>query len=146
MTSILPETLKRLINESFDSQTSFAHVAKVERTTLNNDLGGNRKISDDRFAEYLKALPRAGQIELVRARLLDLIPSELHEELVFQKVANQVQDELPRFSSNPALSFEQRSALEWLAEELPRDSQLIEPVMTICERLGWERPQKKTQY
>lgn len=138
--------LKRAVETEFEgNQSSFSARVGIKRSTFSLDLNEARKISDERFGLYLRAVNRANREMLLRARLLDLIPEELHEELIFQ-TGTSVREDLPRFSPNPALTDEQRSALEWLANELTRDSQLIEPVMTICERLGWTRPDKKSQY
>lgn len=142
--------LARIVARDFASQSEFAgHCGGIDRTAINRDITGrSASIPDDRFGAYLRAIKKPdAQLDLLRARLLDIVPRDLHDALVFGSTRSEepgtpyihATHRIPR---HIPLTEDQRSALEWLAQQLTEDTQLIDPIMTICERLGWERPRK----
>lgn len=136
--------LARIVARDFTSQSDFAAACGVDRTAVNRDLTGrSASIPDDRLGAYLRTVSPEARIELLRARLLDIVPGDLHDSLLFSRDSPRVSEPLPAFPSRIPLTGEQRSALEWLADQLTQDNQLIEPIITICERLGWDRPGTK---
>jgi hypothetical protein len=152
MKTATSSALDRIVRRDFASQADFAVASGIDRTALNRDITGrSSSIPDDRLGCYLCALEPLSRIELLRGRLLDIVPQDLHESLVYSSTSVGTRDGdpnpddylLPSIPRRIPLTSEQRSALEWLATQLTEDSQLIEPVMTICERLGWERPKRR---
>ena len=134
---------KAIENDCDDNQSAFANRCKVERTTLANDLSGNRKIPDDRFHQYLIYVTPKTRNSLIRARLHDLIPPELHHEIfsTSPRVRENTSD-LPQFPAT--LSPRVRSAIEWLATEVADDPALEDILLLLCKRLGWD--EKKLKY
>lgn len=135
-------TLEQAIEANFESQAHFAEQCGLDRSKVNRDITGrSAHMPDERLTLYIKALPTDSKVAILRARMLDLLPEDLHEDLVYQRTgtSSMVSEGLPSF---PPISLtpEIRSALEWLGEELTRCPELASPVLTIIERLGWERP------
>jgi len=138
--------LKRVMSREADSQSQFASMAGVERPTLVNDLQQNRKIPDERFGQYLQAVSKEGQMEILRGRLLDLIPEPLRGHLLSQDTFTEGDIKgIPHFPAQ--VSKEIKHCLEWLAKETIKDSNLENLIILFCEQVGWKPSSKrKIQY
>jgi hypothetical protein len=135
-------TLEKIIAADFDSQVEFAQLCGVERSKLNRDITGrSSNITDEQFSTYLRHLDPESQIKMIQARLMDVIPEDLHSTLIFNN-DSKLQEKLPSFAVFD-LSSELQSALEWLGHEVARFPELEEPILTICRRLGWQPNEQK---
>lgn len=126
--------LKQLIRDGFPTMAAFAEQCGVSQSLVWRDCHG-RKISDQRFVFYLRALNADDQERLLRARLMDLLPRDFNSWVQVGPPARI--EETPGDSSSglALLSPKTRTALNRLAQEMAHDPALHDWILQLIHRI-----------
>jgi len=131
-----PLTLAVLTNICADqnwTQSTLEKATGIERSTISHHRSGERPVRDKHLIKYLSAVPASDRPRLLAAWLRDTqVPETL--DVIFPPGSNLMDAKVADWQ--PSLSDTDRTALEWLASEMLRDSELADMIRTLIRRLG----------